>query len=506
MIGTPILSIAGSDPSGGAGIQADLKTIAACGGYGMSVITALTAQNTRGVRSVFVPPVSFLAEQLDAVLEDVPPGAIKIGMLGSAEVIDVVADRLRGLGANGALPFVVLDPVMVATSGDRLLEADAERAMGELLELCAVVTPNAPELAVLAGGEEARDVEGLVAQAATLAQRHRVYVLAKGGHLAAADGTVRDVLLAPDGERFDFAHPHVDTPNTHGTGCTLSSALATFLGRGLTVPEATKAAVDYLAEALSRADELPVGARSSDPADEGRHGPVNHLAELWDGRGVPTPAWAAGWWREFAELRSAALETTVVRAIASGAPDPALMHHYLGQDLAYLADYADRLDDLSAMLQGENTAQGRFWAASAHAAREEEPQLHLALGAEVPAPDAVTAAYADHLRACRDAGPWQLAAGLLPCFVLYAEVGVELGRRWDREDAEAAARGDAPPERDAAAIDWVNTYRDANFVASAAQAAAHVDELAGLANPTLREQMRAAAEGALTCEVAFFER
>ncbi|MGQ3257261.1 MAG: bifunctional hydroxymethylpyrimidine kinase/phosphomethylpyrimidine kinase, partial [Microbacterium aurantiacum] len=177
-----VLSIAGTDPTGGAGVHADLKSIAANGGYGMAVVTALVAQNTRGVRSVHMPPVEFLTQQLDAVSDDVAIDAVKIGMLGTVEVIRAVEEWLGRVTP----PVVVLDPVMIATSGDRLLDRAAEEALRTLVARVDLVTPNIPELAILAGEPVATGWDDVIAQAARVAERHGVRVLAKGGHLAGA--------------------------------------------------------------------------------------------------------------------------------------------------------------------------------------------------------------------------------------------------------------------------------------------------------------------------------
>jgi hydroxymethylpyrimidine kinase/phosphomethylpyrimidine kinase len=215
-----VLSIAGTDPTGGAGIQADLKAIAANGGYGMAVVTALVAQNTQGVRAVHLPPVEFLNQQLDAVSDDVQIDAVKIGMLATAEVIDAVRTWLERVRP----PVVVLDPVMVATSGDRLLDKTAEAALLSLAALAQVVTPNVPELAILAGEPEARDWGTVLEQARRVAERHGTAVLAKGGHLAG--DRVPDALVDASGVR-ELPGVRIATANTHGTGCSLSAALAT---------------------------------------------------------------------------------------------------------------------------------------------------------------------------------------------------------------------------------------------------------------------------------------
>ncbi|WP_369798072.1 bifunctional hydroxymethylpyrimidine kinase/phosphomethylpyrimidine kinase, partial [Cryobacterium sp. MLB-32] len=270
-----VLSIAGTDPTGGAGIQADLKSISANEGYGMAVVTALVAQNTQGVRSVHLPPVSFLREQLDAVSDDVVIDAVKIGMLSNAAVIAEVSSWLR----RARPPIVVLDPVMVATSGDRLLDEPAEAALRGLLSLADVVTPNLPELAVLAELPEARTWPDALAQAHAVSLSHSVVVLVKGGHLAgdASPDALVDASGSLSGARtvVEFPVDRVLTRNTHGTGCSLSSALATrqvLLGdweRALAVSKA------WLTESLRHADELDVGRGN---------GPINHFAGLWAAR------------------------------------------------------------------------------------------------------------------------------------------------------------------------------------------------------------------------------
>jgi hydroxymethylpyrimidine/phosphomethylpyrimidine kinase len=262
-----LLTIAGSDSGGGAGIQADLKTFAAHGGYGMSVIAALTAQNTREVRAVHEVPAAMVAAQIDAVLEDIGADAVKIGMLSSAGIIRAVADRLRVHLAGTGVP-IVLDPVMIAKSGARLLREDAVEALAaELLPLATVVTPNVPELETLTGLAAGSEEERLRAAGALAALGPAV--LAKGGH--AEGDEVIDLLL--EGDRIHrFAHPRLRTASTHGTGCTLSSAIAARLGAGEELPRAVEGAIAYLSGALAAA--YPIGK-------EGGHGPVDHLYRLW---------------------------------------------------------------------------------------------------------------------------------------------------------------------------------------------------------------------------------
>jgi hydroxymethylpyrimidine/phosphomethylpyrimidine kinase len=262
-----VLTIAGSDPSGGAGIQADLKTFSALGGYGMSVLTGLTAQNTIGVRSVHPVPASFVGEQLDAVFDDVRVDAVKIGMLATAEVIDVVARTLT----DRRPPFIVLDPVMVAKSGDRLLAADAVAHLRDrLLPIVDLVTPNLPEAADLLGVAEAVDEAEMTSQLHDLVTIGPA-VLLKGGHL---DGPLSpDLFLPPDGtEPVRLSAPRVVTKNDHGTGCTLSSAIAVLRPRYDSWLAAITAAKAYLTEALTTADRLAVGSG---------HGPVHHFHSWW---------------------------------------------------------------------------------------------------------------------------------------------------------------------------------------------------------------------------------
>ncbi|MBW8874235.1 MAG: bifunctional hydroxymethylpyrimidine kinase/phosphomethylpyrimidine kinase [Acidobacteria bacterium] len=267
-----LLTIAGSDSGGGAGIQADLKTFAAHGGYGMSVIAALTAQNTCEVRAVLEVPPDMVAAQIDAVLEDLGVDAVKIGMLASALLVRTVADRLRFHLAGTGVP-IVLDPVMVAKSGDRLLREDAVEALKtELLPLATVVTPNVPELETLTGmpaiseDERLRAAEALAARGAP--GENRPAVLAKGGHAEGEE--VVDLLLAA-GRVHRFTHPRLHTRATHGTGCTLSSAIAARLGGGEDLPRAVEGAIRYLQGAMAAA--YPLGSGNG-------HGPVDHFY-LW---------------------------------------------------------------------------------------------------------------------------------------------------------------------------------------------------------------------------------
>ncbi|WP_199258586.1 bifunctional hydroxymethylpyrimidine kinase/phosphomethylpyrimidine kinase [Paracoccus binzhouensis] len=262
------LTIAGSDSGGGAGIQADLKSFSALGVYGASVITAITAQNTRTVAAVEAVSPAMVAAQIDAVFGDLEVRAVKIGMVGGADVITVVADRLAALLADNPVPMV-LDPVMVAKSGDALLADDAVAALREqLIPLATVLTPNLPEAARLLGHDPAATPEEMRRQGEALCALGAAHVLMKGGH--ATEDTCTDLLVGP--QPLVLTAPRQRTHNTHGTGCSLSSAIAAGLAQGMTVPDAVTRAHGWLQGAIARADELSVGLG---------HGPVHHFHALW---------------------------------------------------------------------------------------------------------------------------------------------------------------------------------------------------------------------------------
>ncbi len=255
------LTIAGSDSSGGAGIQADIKTMTMNGVYAMSVITSLTAQNTTGVRAIQDTSPDFLRQQIDAVFEDIYPDAVKIGMVSSSALIHVIADRLRYYKARN----IVLDPVMVATSGSTLLKTDAVHTLlNELFPLATLVTPNIPEAQVISG-LAIRSKQDMIATAKKIGNDYRCSVLLKGGH------SVHDAndLLYMGGEMLWFGGKRIDNPNTHGTGCTLSSAIASNLAKGFTLVESVQRAKDYVSGALSAMLDLGTGS-----------GPLNHAFNL----------------------------------------------------------------------------------------------------------------------------------------------------------------------------------------------------------------------------------
>lgn len=265
-MGVPIaLTIAGSDSGGGAGIQADLKTFSALGIYGASVITALTAQNTQGVSAIHEVPADFITAQIDAVFSDLDVGAVKIGMLGNAAAIDAVAAGLDRHRARN----VVLDPVLVATSGETLLRADAIGALQNLITRASLLTPNLPEAAALIDMPIARDEDEMRAQAKTLLALGASAVLIKGGH---GSGPESVDLLVDAGGCTRYAAPRLATNNTHGTGCTLASAIAAGLAKGQELGAAVRDAKVYVSAAIAAADRLNIGS--------GR-GPVHHFLNWW---------------------------------------------------------------------------------------------------------------------------------------------------------------------------------------------------------------------------------
>ncbi|OQW89319.1 MAG: bifunctional hydroxymethylpyrimidine kinase/phosphomethylpyrimidine kinase [Rhodoferax ferrireducens] len=256
-----VLSIAGSDSGGGAGIQADLKTFAALGCFGMTAITALTAQNTCGVRAIHGVPPEMLRDQIDAVVEDIGVDAVKIGMLHSPEIVRTVAQAL----ARHNLPHVVFDPVMVATSGAKLITDEAIAVLvAELFPRAAVITPNLDEAGLLVGRTLSSQQDMLSAAQTLLGQGARA-VLLKGGHLAGDD--VADLLLMPNAEPIWLHGPRIHTANTHGTGCTLSSAIAAHLALGQGLVDAVRAARTYIRQALQAGATVKTGHGS---------GPLNH--------------------------------------------------------------------------------------------------------------------------------------------------------------------------------------------------------------------------------------
>ncbi|MDD4160154.1 MAG: bifunctional hydroxymethylpyrimidine kinase/phosphomethylpyrimidine kinase [Synergistaceae bacterium] len=257
-----VLTIAGSDCSGGAGIQADLKTITAFGFYGMSVITALTAQNTMGVSGILEVDPEFTAQQIDAVFTDIRPDAVKVGMVANSSLIKVISEKLKEYGARN----IVVDPVMVSTSGSRLLKDEAvDSLINELIPLADIITPNIPEAEVLSG-IKIEDIESMTAAGHLILKTAGTNTLIKGGHFT---NRADDLLITGGGSEKWYYSDRIDNPNTHGTGCTLSSAIACGLASGFSVEESVGNAKNYILEALKSGLDLGMG-----------RGPLDHCCRL----------------------------------------------------------------------------------------------------------------------------------------------------------------------------------------------------------------------------------
>lgn len=467
-----VLSIAGSDPSGGAGIQADLKSIAALGGYGMAAITALTAQNTLGVRAVHVPPAEFLREQLNAISEDIEIDAVKIGMLADSAVINVVVDWLH----ENRPAIVVLDPVMVASSGDRLLDPAAETALRELLPMADVLTPNLPELGVLLSQPEPADWAQALRMAQELAEAYRTRVLLKGGHLS--EGPVKDALLGPGEQPIIIEAQRLQTRNTHGTGCSLASAIATCQVRtgdwALSLAEAKA----WLHGAIARGAELRVG---------GGHGPVHHFHQ-WQ----PAPV-TEDWWRRISPIRHRIVELPFLKQLAAGTLAEEEFSYYLAQDAMYLNGYSRALARASALAPDEQ--QQAFWARAAADCLEVETELHRSWLRDHPASlveGPVTKKYVDHLLAASGSSYAVLVAAVLPCYWLYSWVGKEL----------TSAKSGAVNHPYAA---WLDTYADDEFALATEQVIKFVEAAAARVDAQEREAMWLAFQAASQYELEFFD-
>ena len=505
-----VLSIAGTDPSGGAGTAADMKSITAAGGYGMTVVTSLVAQNTTGVRSIHVPPVEFLRDQLAAVADDVHLDAVKTGMLADVTIIETVHSWL----AEHRPATLVVDPVMVATSGDRLLAPEAEQAMCEYCATADVVTPNIPELAVLVGTEPATDVTEAIAQATDWAQRTQTAVIVKTGHLDGASAA--NIWVAADGHTITVPSTRIDTTNTHGTGCSLSSALATRLGAGDAPGKALAWTTAWLHEAIAHGADLQVGTG---------HGPVDHghrtrrlaragMATPWFAEdclpghldspdqlaptaepvqaAIPAPGpWTQALWRAGSALtRQVASNDFVTQLVGGTLPDHAF-RFYLGQDARYLQDYAKALAGLAVRTDAVN--ETTYWSYSAYSSQVEEAELHRTWLAGEPtvAPSPVTQAYTNFLLTSVFVDDYVVgAAAVLPCYWLYAQTGAQITR--------------IPDEHPYAA--WLHTYHDDEFAQATAQALAIVERAFALAAPQARSRAARAYLTACRHEMEFFDQ
>lgn len=498
-----ILSIAGTDPTGGAGIQADLKSIAAAGGYGMSVVTALVAQNTQGVRSVHIPPLDFLQEQLDSVREDVDIDAIKIGMLADAHITDCVDKFLDRI--DPSVP-VVVDPVMVATSGDRLLAPEAEKAVRELCSRADVITPNLKELAVLTQTEEATNLDRAIEVAQAWAAEAATTVIVKGGHLDSVSAD--NAVVTPEGKVHRVASARVQTKNSHGTGCSLSSALATRLGAGDDASSALEWSTEWLHEAIVNADALAVG-KGRGPVDHLHRSqrlmraasavPLPHLAgplEEVDNPEQPRVAAAGPYtqrlWNIAAHHWEQIKALPFIQNLGSGALAKHAFSFYLDQDSQYLASYSKALARLAS--QAPDTAQQLHWAQGAYECLAEEAELHRGWlkDSVTTAPSRITSAYTDFLIRSTHTDDYAVGiAAVLPCYWLYAEVGLHL------------AEFDSPEHPYHA---WLKVYGSEDFLDGVRKSIKIVEETLEKADENTRARAERAFISASIHEVDFFDQ
>lgn len=474
----------------------------------MTVVTSLVAQNTQGVRAIHTPPTDFLAQQLTAVSDDVTIDAIKTGMLGTVEIVEAVAAFLD----EHRPPVVVVDPVMVATSGDRLLTPDAEAAMREFCRRATVITPNIPELAVLCQSDPATSPEQAVEQARRWAADTGVAVVVKTGHLDSR--RVDNVWVAPDSTMHIAPSVRVETTNTHGTGCSLSAALATRLGAGDAPGDALTWVTDWLHEAIQYGSALQVGTG---------HGPVDHshrarrLAEnasaaAWfapiaalqspeelTGPSEPAPEavvapaglWTSALWRASGDIAQRIEDSSFVAALIDGTlPKPAF-DFYLGQDAQYLMHYSRALAALAARAVEQD--ESVWWAQSAQACLVEEAGLHRSwLGDRIDVTAGpVTLAYTDFLLAKTLGDDYVVGtAAVLPCFWLYAHLGAKVPQV--REDHPYAS--------------WLQTYGDPEFVDGASHAIGLVEKAFEDASAPTRARAAHAYLTACRHELEFFDQ
>ncbi len=523
-----VLSIAGTDPTGGAGIQADLKSIMASHGFGMCVTTDLVAQNTCGVREVYTPPTSFLRAQLEAVFDDVHIDAVKLGMLGDKPYIELVRDWLE----SHPVPVIVLDPVMVATSGDRLLKQSAEEALRQFAAKADIITPNIPELAVLCEQQPATSFTEACAQARRWAADNNTVVIVKGGHLTGTDAG--NTAVFPDGTEIHVPSPRVDTSTTHGTGCSLSSSLAARVGLALregkkledheTVAEALSWTTHWLNEAIAHGADLHVGKG---------HGPVNHAARQYrmelDSSATPwehmkinerdldgmkpetcvVPAhsvarkpwiaaagkWTAALWNASADVDNNIMRMPFIQALGDGSLDEDLFDFYLNQDAEYLKRYSRALAACGAKAHDDKARV--HWSSSSAGCIEAESELHRGWFKKTGQPmqpvcSPVTLAYVNHLLASTFGEDYVVAAAsVLPCYWLYEEVGHVL----------AAALKPGNPY-----YDWIEMYSSEGFDACVRTAIECVEDAFEKASP--EQRVRAAQAYMTSCvyEYDFFNQ
>lgn len=518
-----ILTIAGTDPTGGAGTAADTKSIQAAGGFAMNVTTAVVSQNTTGVQAVHTVPANHVRSQLDSVL-DVTIDAVKTGMLGTAELVGIVLEWL-----DVAQPeILVVDPVMVASSGDRLLDDDAVASMRELCSRATVITPNLDELAVLTQCSVAATEDDALAQGRAWAEEKGVAVIVKTGHLDSPWATNHWVY--PGAETVSVPTRRVDTTSTHGTGCSLAAALTTRLAMGVSPDQALAWSTDWLHESISNGKALQVGqgygpvdhnhqarrlttAADTSPWLQGLFGsdhsafPLSafesvetlekHLAEqpvnVPEATVASVGPWTSLLWKLSAALTDAIQAAPFVQDLVAGTLPLERFRFYLGQDALYLGNYSRALATVGAKAP-ENSAQ-IFWAESSRHAVETESAMHREfLNSKIPPePGPVTSHYCSYLTAtCFTQDYVVAAAAVLPCFWLYAHVGGSVSSQ------------DIPANHPYAT--WLATYGDEEFAEGVRGALTHVEAAFAQASATGRRNAVIAYLNACRHELEFFDQ
>jgi hydroxymethylpyrimidine/phosphomethylpyrimidine kinase/hydroxymethylpyrimidine kinase/phosphomethylpyrimidine kinase/thiamine-phosphate diphosphorylase len=493
-----VLSIEGSDPIGGAGTMADMKVFTAHGVYGYAVMTSVLAQNTQGVTDIVNMEPGFIRAQLDAVSDDSDIDSMKIGMLGTVEIIDVVREWLSGVlerAAAGeiAKPFVVIDPVMYAKSSDALLTPEAEQALRSVLPLADVITPNIPELAALTDSQPASSWDGMVDQARDLASAMNIGVYAKSGMLTmkgASDAS--DVLVMP-GDTGDeplalrIPGHAISTSNVHGTGDSLSSSLAALRPQKSSWSATALAAKEWMTGAIAAADQLHVGKG---------HGPIDFT---W--KHAPTGlSFSSDYWNRVEPVRERIASMPFIEALLDGSLPRDAFNDYLHQDDLYLSDYTSLLALASS--RADTIHERVFFAGAARGSVESELGLHRSwfldngYSPERARMSEVTAAYIGHEHRVADQGRYStLAAVVMPCFWLYAEVGRTIASR-------AVSLGldlDTHPYGS-----WIHAYADDSFNSAVAQEVAICNRVAAAASIDEYNEMMDAALISSEHEYRFF--
>ncbi|WP_124053836.1 bifunctional hydroxymethylpyrimidine kinase/phosphomethylpyrimidine kinase [Arcanobacterium ihumii] len=521
-----VVSIAGTDPTGGAGAQADIKSIQAAGGFALSALTALVSQNTRGVTSIFYPPAGVLADQLEAISSDVDIDAVKIGMLGRCDYISTVRTWLMEVKP----PIVVLDPVMVATSGGVLLENDAINALRELLPLATVLTPNIPELEILCGHEKGTIVssEGAVTAAQTLATTTGAKVIVKAGHLH--ETKIENYIVSSEGIISQARSIRFNTACTHGTGCSMSSALATRLAGGDSYGKALSWVTKWLEESIRYAPSLHVGHGSGpiDHSHQMRRLECSAQVKTWINRASlnndlskyevefvnascpdtidlcdhvpPQGKWTKLLW----QLATPALEETwelpFLADLRSGNLDPWEFTVYQRQDALYLDGYARALSLLAVV--ATDPQESVFWSTSSSNAILVEQELHrewLASHSDDEFseatqldPSTVSTGYINHLLSvCATEDYCVGIAAVLPCFWIYAELGERLSEY---------NFPDHPYKR------WLDTYHDPGFIEATSQVIKYLELAMENSGSKTRERATTAFLTSCIWEKEFFDQ